>query len=155
LFYFQSALTIGVGLNSQELDMLPLRRKVLRNYFFLLLVTFFSLNRYSIDPYHGVLLAELALSLWVYIWCGLFDNVHCRDVLQRAVFEHVESKHVAGGGHSCPICSKHCRSLNALRSHVVRQAVLSATYWFFNLDNFGIKRQSNVNIGCLGSYIFH
>ncbi len=36
LFYFQSALTIGVGLNSQELDMLPLRRKVLRYYFFLL-----------------------------------------------------------------------------------------------------------------------
>ena len=40
---------------------------------------------------------------------------------KRAVFEHVESKHVKGSGHHCPVCDHLCRSLNALRSHVVRK----------------------------------
>lgn len=40
---------------------------------------------------------------------------------KRAVFEHVESKHVQGSGHYCPVCDHLCRSLNALRSHVVRK----------------------------------
>lgn len=40
---------------------------------------------------------------------------------KRAVFEHVESKHVPGQGHHCPVCDQLCRSLNALRSHVVRR----------------------------------
>ena len=40
---------------------------------------------------------------------------------KRAVFEHVESKHVPGAGHNCPVCNQFCRSLNALRSHVVRR----------------------------------
>jgi len=39
---------------------------------------------------------------------------------KRAMFEHVESKHVQSDGYNCPVCEKNCRSLNALRSHTVR-----------------------------------
>jgi len=39
---------------------------------------------------------------------------------KRAMFEHVESKHVQSDGYHCPVCEKSCRSLNALRSHTVR-----------------------------------
>jgi hypothetical protein len=39
---------------------------------------------------------------------------------RRDLYEHVESKHVEGAGHNCPVCDKFCRSRNGLRTHMCR-----------------------------------
>lgn len=53
---------------------------------------------------------------------GSFQCQECPHLNRnkRAMFEHVESKHVQSDGYNCPVCEKNCRSLNALRSHTVR-----------------------------------
>jgi len=40
---------------------------------------------------------------------------------RTSLFEHVESKHVESSGYVCQYCFKHCRTRNALRSHINRQ----------------------------------
>ena len=40
---------------------------------------------------------------------------------RTSLFEHVESKHVESSGYICQYCLKHCRTRNALRSHINRQ----------------------------------
>ena len=40
---------------------------------------------------------------------------------RTSLFEHVESKHVESAGYICQFCLKHCRTRNALRSHINRQ----------------------------------
>ena len=56
---------------------------------------------------------------------GHFQCVECAHASgsKRAMFEHVESKHVGSTqGYPCPVagCGTVCRSANALRSHSVR-----------------------------------
>jgi len=53
---------------------------------------------------------------------GSYQCLDCTHLNRnkRAMFEHVESKHVQSDGYTCPVCGKNCRSLNALRSHTVR-----------------------------------
>jgi len=33
---------------------------------------------------------------------------------RRTVFEHIESKHVQSAGYTCGVCSKFCKTRNAL-----------------------------------------
>ena len=39
---------------------------------------------------------------------------------RRTVFEHIESKHVHSAGYTCGVCTKFCKTRNALRSHMAR-----------------------------------
>jgi len=63
--------------------------------------------------------------VWSKILCLPDGSYQCQECThlnrnKRAMFEHVESKHVQSEGYNCPVCAKNCRSLNALRSHTVR-----------------------------------
>ena len=46
----------------------------------------------------------------------------CCDCLKTSkvktnIYEHIEASHVESPGYSCDICSKFCRTRNALRNH--------------------------------------
>lgn len=50
---------------------------------------------------------------------GMFCCVVCGFLSgeKRSLMYHVEAKHIETPGYHCPICSKHCPSLNALKCH--------------------------------------
>ena len=50
---------------------------------------------------------------------------HCTDCDYKTKFnsnlyEHIESRHIDQPGYSCDICSKFCKTRNALRNHKFR-----------------------------------
>ena len=46
--------------------------------------------------------------------------ISCRSNIRYTVKEHVET-HISGFCHQCPLCSKTCKTRNALRVHTIRK----------------------------------
>ena len=48
---------------------------------------------------------------WECMFCGRQSKV------KTNIFEHIEASHMETPGYTCEICTKHCRTRNALRAH--------------------------------------
>ena len=46
--------------------------------------------------------------------------ISCKSNIRYTVKEHVET-HISGFCHQCPLCSKTCKTRNALRVHTIRK----------------------------------
>jgi len=54
---------------------------------------------------------NLGASKWMCTDCNFVSK-------STNVYYHIESKHVEGAGHNCSICSKFCKTKNALNIHM-------------------------------------
>ena len=54
---------------------------------------------------------------------GMWQCLFCFRVskVKTNIFEHIEANHVETPGYSCDVCSKPCRTRNALRAHKHRE----------------------------------
>ena len=75
-----------------------------------------------------ILIIVRKLWAWSWLWCYDHQDGIINDEITQSIFfncrytvkEHVET-HISGFCHQCPLCSKTCKTRNALRVHTIRK----------------------------------